>query len=48
MLQGAFHGKNTVVVEPVNNDDGKVKHLKFVGVHEDEAAVAAAGGEESA
>ena len=43
MLQGSFQGKNKVVVETVKNDEGKVKHLKFVGVLEEPSEPVSSG-----
>jgi ATP-dependent Clp protease ATP-binding subunit ClpC len=36
LLRGAFAGKNTIVVDAVKDDEGKVIRLQFTGEHRDE------------
>jgi len=51
LLKGEFQGKDTIVVDVKKDDEGKVKHLTFIGtVGEPElvAATAASDAEESA
>ena len=47
LLQGTFDGKNTIVVDVVRDDEGKVTRLNFVGEQRDENAepVAVGAGE---
>ncbi len=46
LLQNRFQGKNKILVDVVRNEEGKMKHLKFEGVHVDESVAAAAPSEE--